>query len=98
MEKFFGRRPVSASAVTSVATNQELIERLRQKVKENDLTEKAGLDEFKTFYQSAMKPAYDSQYPDEMRSDSRTAIDMDLNGSEGVLKLVDFARQWLGAN
>jgi len=25
-------------------------------------------------------------------------IDMDLNGSEGVLKLVDFDRQWLGAN
>ena len=95
MEKLFGRRPASASAVTSVATNQELIERLQQKVKETDLTEKAGLDEFKVFYQSVMKPAYDAQYPDEMRSDSRAAIDMDLNGSEGMLKLVDFAKQWM---
>ena len=95
MEKLFGRRPASASAVTSVATNQELIERLQQKVKETDLTEKAGLDEFRTFYQSVMKPAYDAQYPDEMRSDSRAAIDMDLNGSEGILKLVDFAKQWM---
>ena len=95
MEKLFGRRPASASAVTSVATNQELIERLQQKVKETDLTEKAGLDEFKVFYQSVMKPAYDAQYPDEMRSDSRAAIDLDLNGSEGVLKLVDFAKQWM---
>ena len=98
MEKLVGMRPASASAVTSVATNQELIELLQQKVKETDLTEKAGLDEFKVFYQSVMKPAYDAQYPDEMQSDSRAAIDMDLNGSEGVLKLVDFARQWLGAN
>ena len=95
MEKLFGRRPASASAVTSVATNQELIERLQQKVKETDLTEKAGLDEFKVFYQSVMKPAYDAQYPDEMRSDSRAAIDLDLNGSEGVSKLVDFAKQWM---
>ena len=96
MEKLFGRRPASASAVTSVATNQELIERLQQKVKETDLTERAGLDEFRTFYQSVMKPAYDAQYPDEMRSDSRAAIDMDLNGSEGVMKLVEFAKKWLG--
>ena len=98
MEKLVGGRPASASAVTSVATNQELIELLQQKVKETDLTEKAGLDEFKALYRLVMKPAYDTQYPDEIRSDSRTAIDMDLNGSEGVLKLVDFARQWLGAN
>ena len=42
MEKLVGRRPASASAVTSVATNQELIELLQQKVKETDLTEKAG--------------------------------------------------------
>ena len=68
MEKLFGRRTVSASAVTSVATNHDLIERFQQKVKETDLTEKARLDEFKTVYQSVMKSAYDTQYPDEMRS------------------------------
>ena len=60
MEKLVGRRPASASAVTSVATNQELIELLQQKVKETDLTEKAGLDEFKAFYRSVMKSAYDA--------------------------------------
>lgn len=96
VEKLFGRRPGATSAVTSVATNQDLIECLQQKVKEIDLTERAGLDEFRTFYQSVMKPAYDAQYPDEMRSDSRAAIDMDLNGSEGVMKLVEFAKKWLG--
>ena len=95
MEKLFGRRPVDASALTSVATNQDLIERLQQKVKETDLTERAGLDEFRTFYQSVMKPAYDAQYPDEMRSDSKSAIDLDFNGSEGVMKLVEFAKKWL---
>ena len=94
MGMLFGRKTASTSAVTSVATNQELIEKLQRTVKETDLTEKAGLDEFKTFYQSVMKPVYDAQYPDEMRSDSRAAIDMDLNGSEGMLKLVDFAKQW----
>ena len=96
MEKLFGRRPASVSAVTSVATNQELIERLQQKVKETDLTEKAGQDEFKAFYQSVMKSAYDAQYPDEMRSDSKSAIDLDYNGSEGIMKLVEFAKKWLG--
>jgi hypothetical protein len=72
-----------------------LIERLQQIVKETDLTERAGLDEFRTFYQSVMKPAYDAQYPDEMRSDSKSAIDLDFNGSEGVMKLVEFAKKWL---
>ncbi len=75
-----------------------MIERLQQKNKGTDLNGKEGLNEFKAFYQSVMKPAYDAQYPDEMQSDSRAAIDMDLNCSDGVLKLVDFARQWLGAN
>ena len=95
MEKLFGRRPVGASALTSVATNQDLIERLQQKVKETDLTERAGLDEFRTFYQSVMKPAYDTMYPAAMAPDALASVDRDM---EEMTKMVDFARRWMNNN
>ena len=95
MQSLFGRRPNVTSAVTSIATNQELIEKLQGKVKDTDLTEKAGLDEFKAFYQATMKPVYDARYPDKMKGDSQSAVELDLNGSDGMMKLVDFAKKWL---
>ena len=74
----------------------ELIDSLQKKAREVDITDPNGMDEFKAFYQKLMKPAYDSQYPDKMRSDSLAVIEQDLYGSEGMTKLVDFAKQWLG--
>ncbi len=95
MENLFGRRPVGVSALTSVATNQDLIERLQQKVKETDLTERVGLDEFRTFYQSVMKPAYDKMYPAAMAPDALASVDRDM---EEMTKMVDFARRWMNNN
>lgn len=95
LERLFGRRPVGTSAVTGVATNQELIDSLQKKAKKVDLTDPSGMDEFKTFYQKLMKPSYDALYPDEVKSDSQVAVDLDLNGSDGIMKLVDFAKQWM---
>lgn len=92
MERLFGRRPAAISAVTSVATNQELIDSLQKKAKEVDLTDPSGMDDFRAFYQKLMKPVYDAQYPDKMRSDSLAVIEQDLYGSEGMTKLVDFAK------
>ncbi len=98
MEKLFGMRPASTSAVTSIATNQELIEKLQEKIKKTDLTEKKGMDEFSVFYRLVMKPAYDAQYPDKMRSDSQSTVELDLNGPNGMMKLLDFATKWLEQN
>lgn len=92
MERLFGRRPSGTSAVTSVATNQELIDSLQKKVREVDITDQSGMDDFKAFYQKLMKPAYDAIYPDRMRSDSSVSIDRDMNDIE---KMVDLAKQWL---
>ena len=92
MERLFGKRPSGTSAVTSVATNQELIDSLQKKVKEVDITDSSGMDDFKAFYQKLMKPAYDALYPDKMRSDSGVSIDCDMND---IAKMVDFAKQWL---
>ncbi|SFK44810.1 hypothetical protein SAMN05216390_101147 [Lachnospiraceae bacterium KH1T2] len=92
MERLFGRKPAGASAVTSVATNQELIDSLQKKVKEVDITDSSGMDDFKVFYQKLVKPAYDAIYPDKMRSDSDVSIDRDMND---IAKMVDFAKQWL---
>lgn len=98
MEKLFGRRPSGTYAVTSIATNQELIDSLQQKAKEIDVTEQEGIEKFKTFYQNTMKPVYDVMYPDEMKPDSRSTIELDLYGSEGIMKMVDIAKQWLSQN
>lgn len=92
MERLFGRRPSGTSAVTSVATNQELIDSLQKKLKEVDITDSSGMDDFKAFYQKLMKPAYDAIYPDRMRSDSGVSIDRDMND---IAKMVDLAKQWL---
>ncbi len=92
MERLFGKRPSGTSAVTSVATNQELIDFLQKKVKEVDITDSSGMDDFKAFYQKLVKPAYDAIYPDRMRSDSGVSIDRDMND---IAKMVDFAKQWL---
>jgi len=86
---------VGASALTSVAINQDLIERLQQKVKETDLIERAGLDEFRTFYQSVMKPAYDAMYPAAMAPDALASVDWNM---EEMTKMVDFARRWMNNN
>ncbi|MCR5777458.1 MAG: hypothetical protein K6G84_08595 [Lachnospiraceae bacterium] len=92
MEQLFGRRPSGASAVTSVATNQELIDSLQKKVREVDITDPSGMDDFKAFYQKLMNPAYNAMNPDNMRSDASISIDRDMNDIE---KMVDFAKQWL---
>lgn len=96
MQSLFGRKPGAATSVTNIATNQELIDNLQKMAKEIKTTEKDGQEQFKTLYQSVMKPAYDTLYPDEMKSDSQAAIEIDLNGSDGIMKLVDFAKQWMG--
>ena len=98
MERLFGRRPNGTSSVTGVATNQELIDSLQKEAREVDITDPNGMDEFKAFYLKLTKPAYDLQYPDKMRSDSLAVIEQDLYGSEGMTKLADFAKQWLGNN
>ena len=95
LERLFGRRPAGTSAVTGVATNQELIDSLQKKAKEVDLTDSSGIEEFKTFYQKLMKPAYDALYPDEVKSDSQAAVELDINGYDGMMKLIDFAEQWM---
>lgn len=98
MRDLFGRSPISTTAVTSVATNKEIIASLQKKAKEVDVTDSEGLDEFKAFYKTTMRPVYDAQYPEKMKSDSDSAIGLDLDGSEGIVKLVKYAKQWLENN
>ncbi len=98
MRDLFGRSPISTTAVTSVATNKEIIASLQKKAKEVDVTDSEGLDEFKAFYKATMRPVYDAQYPEKMKSDSDSAIGLDLDGSEGIVKLVKYAKQWLENN
>lgn len=43
-----------------------------------------------------MKQVYDAQFPDKMRQDSANLIEQDFYGTEGMTKLLDFAKQWVG--
>ena len=98
MKKLFGKSPIATTAVTSVATNKMIIESLQKKAKEADVTDKDEMDEFRSFYQTTMGPVYDAHYPEKMKSDSNATIEFDLNGAEGISKMVEFARQWLDNN
>ncbi len=98
MAKLFGNSPSGTIAVTSIATNRELIESLQKKAKEIDVTTPEGFEQFKAFYRTTMSSVYDAQYPDKMRSNSGAAIELDLNGSDGMKKLIDFAKHWLDGN
>ena len=95
MAKLFGNSPSGTVAVTSIATNRELIESLQKKAKEIDVTTPEGFEQFKTFYRTTMSSVYDAQYPDKMKSNSGAAIELDLNGSGGMKKLIEFAKHWL---
>ena len=95
MKNLFGKSPIAATAITSVATNKEIIESLKRKAKEIDVTDREGLEEFKAFYQKTMEPVYDAQYPEKMRSDSGAAIGLDLDGKDGIVRLVNYAKQWI---
>ena len=95
MAKLFGNSSSGTVAVTSIATNRELIESLQKKAKEIDVTTPEGFEQFKTFYRTTMSSVYDAQYPDKMKSNSGAAIELDLNGSDGMKKLVEFANRWL---
>ena len=95
MAKLFGNSPSGTIAVTSIATNRELIESLQKKAKEIDVTTLEGFEQFKAFYRTTMSSVYEAQYPDKMRSNSGAAIELDLNGSDGMKKLVEFANRWL---
>ena len=95
MAKLFGNSPSGTVAVTSIATNRELIESLQKKAKEIDVTTPEGFEQFKTFYRTTMSSVYDAQYPDKMKSNSGAAIKLDLNGSGGMKKLIEFAKHWL---
>ena len=98
MERLFGKRPVGTSAVTGVATNQELIDSLQKKAKDVNITNPSTMEEFNEFYQNHMKPVYDAMYPDEMKQDTITTIEQDLYGANGMAKLFDFARKWMGTD
>ena len=98
MAKLFGNNPSGTAAVTSIATNRELIESLQKKAKEIDVTTPEGFEQFKTFYRTTMSSVYDAQYPDKMKSNSGAAIELDLNGSGGMKKLIEFAKHWLEGN
>ena len=98
MAGLLGRKPTGTAAVTAIATNRGLIDALQKKARETDVMSREGMDEFAAFYRSAMKPAYSTQYPTEMKPNSESSIDRDLYGDEGVVKMTDLAKKWLSQN
>ena len=98
MARLFGKRSVGTSAVTGVATNQELIDSLQKKAKDVNIANPSTMEDFNEFYQNHMKTVYDAMYPDEMKQDTITTIEQDLYGTNGMAKLFDFARKWMGTD
>lgn len=76
-------------ADADIATNQELIDEIREGIRREDITGKDTVD--KQFYQSLMKPVYSLQYLFQRESDIDDAINRDI---EGLMRLNDYSKEW----
>ena len=78
-------------ADTDIATNQELIDEIREGIRREDVTGKDMVDRIKQFYQSLMKPVYSSQYPFQRESDVNDAITHDI---DDLMRMIDYSKEW----
>ena len=80
-------------AGTDIATNQELIDTLRNRIRNLDITDDDKVNEFRAFYRNTMKPVYSTQYPFQRSADVEDVISRDV---EELMKFIEYARDQQG--
>ena len=78
------RKSTNEYASTDIATNNDLINKLRDSIKSLDINDKDSVYKYKAQYEEIMRPVYTTQYPLQRNSDIDDIISKDVNE---ILKL-----------
>lgn len=71
-------------SATSIATNKELIDAIRDRIRNTDISDKNETNRLKEFYRDIMKPIYSKQYPFQREADVDDAISRDLKNMMSI--------------
>jgi len=85
------RKSVNAYASTDIATDRDLIANIRDNIRSTDISNKKAVKKLMASYEDMMRPAYDAQYPAQLKSNVDDAISRDEND---LMKLIDFSDKW----
>lgn len=86
-ERFSGNNLAS----TDVATNQNLIDEIRDSIRNIDYADKNATEKLKSLYSNLVRPAYSAQYPFQGANDVSAVIGRDV---EELNKMIEFAAKW----
>ena len=78
------RKSTNEYASTDIATNKELIDKIRDSIKALDINDKDAVNKYKSVYEDIMRPVYTAQYPFQRNSDIDDILSNDINE---ILKL-----------
>lgn len=85
------RKSVNEYASTDIATDRDLIANIRDNIRSTDISNKNAVKKLMASYEDMMRPAYDAQYPAQLKSNVDDAISRDEND---LMKLIDFSDKW----
>ena len=73
------RKSTNEYASTDIATNKELIDKIRDSIKSLDINDKDAVNKYKSVYEDIMRNVYTAQYPFKMSSDLDDILYKDIN-------------------
>ena len=73
------RKSSNEYASTDIATNKELIDKIRDSIKSLDINDKDAVNKYKSVYEDIMRPVYTAQYPFRRNSDIDDILSKDIN-------------------
>ena len=85
------RKSTNEYASTDIATNRDLIANIRDNIRNTDISDKNAVNKLMASYEDMMRPAYNAQYPDQLKSNVDDVISRDVND---LMKLIDFSEKW----
>ena len=73
------RKSTNEYASTDIATNKELIDKIRDSIKSLDINDKDAVNKYKSVYEDIMRTVYTAQYPFQRSSDLDDILYKDIN-------------------
>ena len=85
------RKSTNEYASTDIATNRDLIVNIRDNIRNTDISDKNAVNKLMASYEDMMRPAYNAQYPVQLKTNVDDVISRDVND---LMKLIDFSEKW----
>ena len=85
------RKSTNEYASTDIATNRDLVANIRDNIRNTDISDKNAVNKLMASYEDMMRPAYNAQYPVQLKTNVDDVISRDVNN---LMKLIDFSEKW----